>query len=331
MARGFFSGSGFFAPPATTPEAYAALIAFFGGDQAAADAYLAQLEGYADDGEDAQALLDAAAAAGDVATAIAILEGGGISLGTYADLKTVVDLIADGTLVEGQGWRIAWTGDTYIPDGEALGIVRYGKPVWSGTIPAPLIGALWTVVSGGVTYDVDGRPILTVTGAAPGSLQAIELDCDLAPFGAVAAVTRFQSIAAVTSGLAGPAAVVGLTASPFVRLLSGLADVGGAWFGVGAGFGNPFGALSPTLNATTEQAVRFEIDVLANNRDLLPKAFTLISHGVNAAQAFDANTAILVGFVDWRADIDLRFRLENTDLGVPSTLMLTGLSYTLVP
>lgn len=72
-----FSGSGFFPPPPTTPEAYAALIAFFDGDQAAADAYLAQLEGYADDGDDAQALLDAAVAAGDVATAITILEGGG--------------------------------------------------------------------------------------------------------------------------------------------------------------------------------------------------------------------------------------------------------------
>lgn len=72
-----FSGSGFFPPPPTTPEAYAALIAFFGGDQAAADAYLAQLEGYAADGDEAQDLLDAAEAAGDVATAITILEAGG--------------------------------------------------------------------------------------------------------------------------------------------------------------------------------------------------------------------------------------------------------------
>lgn len=77
MARGFFTSSGFFAPPPTTPEAYAALIAFFDGDQGAADTYLAELEAYAADGAEAQDLLDAAEAAGDVATAIAILEAGG--------------------------------------------------------------------------------------------------------------------------------------------------------------------------------------------------------------------------------------------------------------
>lgn len=76
MPRPFF-GSGFFPPPPTTPAAYAALIAFFGGDQGAADTYLAELEAYAADGAEAQDLLDAAEAAGTVATAIAILEAGG--------------------------------------------------------------------------------------------------------------------------------------------------------------------------------------------------------------------------------------------------------------
>lgn len=82
MPRRYF-GSGFFAPPSIDPTAYLALVAFFGGDEAAATAYLAQLEAYAADGGEAQDLLDAAEAAGDVATAIAILEGGGVQ--TFAE------------------------------------------------------------------------------------------------------------------------------------------------------------------------------------------------------------------------------------------------------
>lgn len=326
MARPF-SGSGFFPAPPSTPAAYAALIAFFGGDQSAADAYLAQLEGYADDGAEAQDLLDAAEAAGTVAEAIAILEGGGApSLGTYASLQDVLDEIAGGGLVEGQAWRIAWTGDLYLPDGEALGVVRRGKPAWRGVIPSPLLGVTWDVISGAVTYDGDGRPVLTTTGGASGTTNLIELDCDFGPFLAATAATTYQATGTPSlSGTGGPELRIGLAATPTTMLVSALAYVGSAWVGVGGGFGTPFAGLTPALNPATAQRVVYEIDVLANNRDLLPKAFTLITHGANAAQNFDANAAITSGFVDWRSDLDLRVRISNTDLGVPSAVVLTGL------
>lgn len=164
MGRPFF-GSGFFPPPPTTPEAYAALIAFFGGDQAAADAYLAQLEAYAANGGEAQDLLDAAEAAGDVATAIAILEGGPPPVTTY---DTLADVIA-AALPDGSYWRIAWTGDTYEPDGAVIGTMVAGDPSWRGAIPWPQIGTTVSTVtsSGGATRTTDGagRPVLNTLGA----------------------------------------------------------------------------------------------------------------------------------------------------------------------
>jgi hypothetical protein len=62
-------------PRADIPDYVEPARAFF-GDDAAVDAYLTQLEGYAADGAEATDLLDAAEAAGTVAEAIAILESG---------------------------------------------------------------------------------------------------------------------------------------------------------------------------------------------------------------------------------------------------------------
>lgn len=314
------------APQADLPDYVEPARAFF-GDDAAVEAYLTQLEGYAADGAEATDLLDAAEAAGTVSEAIAILAGGGgPSLGTYADLREVLDEIAGGGLVEGQAWRIAWTGDLYLPDGEALGVVRRGKPAWRGVIPSPLLGVAWTVISGGVTYDGDGRPILTTTGGAAGTTQSIEMDCDLGPFLALVAHTQYQATGTPSlTGTAGPAARFGLAAMPTTRVLSTLAYVGSEWFGVGAGFGGPFAALSPALNPSTARELIFEIDILANRRDALPRGFTRIAHSGNAFQNFDSATPISGDWSDWNSDLDARLRLENTDLGVASTLTLTGL------
>lgn len=311
--------------PVPLPDYVAPARAFFGDDDQVG-AYLTQLEAYAADGAEATDLLDAAEAAGTVAEAIALLEGGGPSLGTYATLQEVLDEIAGGGLVEGQAWRIAWTGDAHIPDGEALGVVRYGKPAWRGVIPSPLLGVAWTVIIGGVTYDGDGRPILTTTGGAAGTTQSIELDCDLPPFLTLVARTRYQATGTPSlTGTAGPAARYGLAPAPTTRVLSALAYVGSEWFGVGGGFGGPFAALSPALNPTTAQSVTFEIDIQSNRRDALPRGFTRISHGGNAFQNFDSATQVDAGWGDWRTDLDARFRLENTDLGAASVFVLTGL------
>jgi hypothetical protein len=178
MARSFFTGAGFFAAPPSTPEAYAALIAFFGGDQSAADAYLAQLEAYAADGDEAQDLLDAAEAAGDVTTAIAILAGGPPAVVTY---DTLADVIA-AALPDGSYWRVAWTGDTYEADGAVVGTIVAGDPSWRGVIPWPQIGTTVTTATSALgatrTADGDGRPVLNTAGT-DGSLIEIKVGLQL--------------------------------------------------------------------------------------------------------------------------------------------------------
>lgn len=166
MARGFFTDAGFFGPPPLAPEAYLALIAFFGGDQSAADAYLAQLEAYAADGDEAQDLLDAAEAAGDVATAIAILGGGGGPIPGYATIADVITAIGAAVLVDGDICLVQWTGDLYEPDGQAIVTVRNGRPSWETPIPWPQIGTTISTITASsgatVTTDGQGRPICTV-------------------------------------------------------------------------------------------------------------------------------------------------------------------------
>jgi hypothetical protein len=73
MARGFFTSSGFFAPPSAPPAAYLALVAIFGGDEAAADAWLDDWIAYAGDGATSVDLLAALEAVGVPADALATL------------------------------------------------------------------------------------------------------------------------------------------------------------------------------------------------------------------------------------------------------------------
>lgn len=84
-------------PPEPLPDYVAPARAFF-GDDTATGAYLAQLEAYAADGAEATDLLDAAAAAGDVATAITILEGGGVAATPRDRALAVCDAYPTGLL-----------------------------------------------------------------------------------------------------------------------------------------------------------------------------------------------------------------------------------------
>lgn len=72
MGRAFF-GSGFFPVSSPPPEAYLALVAIFGGDEAAADAWLDDWITYAGDGATSEDLLAALESVGVPADAIAAL------------------------------------------------------------------------------------------------------------------------------------------------------------------------------------------------------------------------------------------------------------------
>lgn len=159
------------APQADLPDYVEPARAFF-GDDAAVEAYLTQLEGYAADGAEATDLLDAAEAAGTVSEAIAILAGGASPVETF---DTLADVIAAG-LPDAAYFRLEWTGDTYIPDGEVVGQIVDGEPSWDRLIPWSKIGTTPTLVtsSGGSTLGTGagGRPLLSVPASDGADVEA---------------------------------------------------------------------------------------------------------------------------------------------------------------
>jgi len=116
---------------------------------------------------------------------------GGGAVATYSTLQDVIDAITLGSLLEGEAWRIAWTGDAYIPDGEVIGTVVAGDPVWNRLIPWSRIGTtpnlLTTTLGGALGTSAGGRPELTVA-AVNGSV--VEVD-----FGIRARTPRRLSVA----------------------------------------------------------------------------------------------------------------------------------------
>jgi hypothetical protein len=102
MARPFF-GAGFFAPPSADPAAYAALLALFGGDEAALDFYVADTAGFFSDGVEAQAALDALQEFGSPAAALAALAGAPINQSLAFALELAVPLygVADTIVISG--------------------------------------------------------------------------------------------------------------------------------------------------------------------------------------------------------------------------------------
>lgn len=162
-------------PPKPGSPEYNDLVVFFLGDEAAAAAYIDQLTSYAADGLEAQELLDAAEAAGNVNEAIAILEAGGLPLvQTYASLADVIAA----ALPENTPWRIAWDAGTlaapFSAAGEVVGDIRNGDPSWVGWLPYERWGTTLsdTTATGGTrTTDSDGRPRLSVTSTSGSSVE----------------------------------------------------------------------------------------------------------------------------------------------------------------
>lgn len=93
MARGFFSGAGFFSAPARPPADYVDLLSWFADDDSALSAWVQGWIAYSTSGE-AQEILDAAQAVGDPADALATLRAAPVQrAGDFvAELDTPADL-----------------------------------------------------------------------------------------------------------------------------------------------------------------------------------------------------------------------------------------------
>lgn len=188
--------------PVPLPDYVAPARAFFGDDDQVG-AYLALVEGYADDGDAATALINAAQAAGDVDTAITILEGGGGTIPEYDTIAEVVAAIGAAELAEGDICLIRWAGDLYEPDGEAIITVRNGRPSWEVPIPWPQVGTTISTITASngatVTQDADGRPICTVP-AVNGAIAEVLFGLQIETPSLYVVKTRLTQAAPSSSG-----------------------------------------------------------------------------------------------------------------------------------
>lgn len=97
---------------------------------------------------------------------------------SFASLAAVKSAIDDGALSNGQYWSMSWSGDAYHGDGLITGRVVQSRPAWRGLIPTSKLGAGLPSVSsltgsGALTFDGEGRPILTVGASAGDQIEAL--------------------------------------------------------------------------------------------------------------------------------------------------------------
>lgn len=235
MPRPFF-GSGFFPAPPSTLEAYAALIAFFGGDQSAADAYLAQLEAYAADGDEAQDLLDAAEAAGTVAEAIAILE-------TPATFAARAEAIID--------------GDTAVMIVPTPAASPYLEDL-AGAIASGGWSAALTTLSGGAESGYGGRGSAATNVGASGPVR-IPGECT------VHLVTTDLSAAGVAGFIASVSGAGETEAANYLWSLEGQTTYWGYFAETGAG-SNQSTQWTRTLSAAKSRTVLLSLTRSATGR-----------------------------------------------------------------
>lgn len=167
------------------------------GNDAPVNVFASDLTSYVVDITEAQDLLNAAQQYGTVSDAITYLLYPS-SIPVYANLHDVITAgLPDGTL-----WRISWVGDTYIADGSIIGTIYNGVPTWEGRLPTSKTGPIWSVISvvgsGAVSYDPDGRPILSAPGV--NSSAKIGLNYSIAKPYQVGATAMVRHSAAATLG-----------------------------------------------------------------------------------------------------------------------------------
>lgn len=157
---------------AVEPPFVATLRMMSPGDDAPINTYSSDLELWAGNIGNAQDLLDAAQAVGDVFQAIAKLEASE-SVTTYTSL----DAVRSAGLAEGAHWRVAWGAGAlaapFSAAGEVIGTILNGAPSWIGWLPYELWGTTLsdtTATGGSRTSDSDGRPRLSVTSTSGSSV-----------------------------------------------------------------------------------------------------------------------------------------------------------------
>jgi hypothetical protein len=310
------------------PDFVATLRDLSPGDDTPINTYATDLDTYVADIDEAQDLLDAGQAAGDVATAIALLSGGGGGVPEYASLQDVIAAIAATTLAEGDAWRISWTGDTYLADGEVVGTVRRGVPSWGDLLPATKLGTTASTASsagaGARTTDGAGRLRLTV--------GASDTDDVLADLGLTGRPYR-RMVQAINYTTATP----GNASELLVQARLSSAD-GTAWLGHGLryfsswtmrldateGSTSPISP-SPSISATAfASGARLDLE-MSSGPDFASRTFAYeLTRGSSVAES-SSGFAQPTGLGDWRGTPEVRVRLRLSSSGTAGQADLIGL------
>lgn len=254
--------------------------------------------------------------------------GGGGSVPTYASLQAVIDAITAGDLTEGDYWRIAWTGDGYLGDGQVVGCVKLGAPSWGADLPGHLLGTtlITTSSAGGGARTVDGvgRPRLTV-GAADADEIIVDLGFASRP------LRRFRAALQYTS--ATPANATEVLAQ--IRL----ANAGNtAWLGPGlrhfstwsvlltatAGAVSPIGATPTLTSAAFAAGARVDLE-LTSGPDFASRSFGYRATRGSSVAESTAVFAQPAGLGDWRTSVEVRPQLRLASSGIVGQLDLIGL------
>lgn len=254
--------------------------------------------------------------------------GGAQAVPTYDTLQAVIDAIAATELAEGDAWRIAWTGDSYLSDGEVVGSVRRGVPSWGDLLPAALLGTTPTTAAsaGGAARTTDGAGRLRLT---VGAADADEILADLGfvgrPYRRVRMAVQYTS--------ATPANNTDLLLS--MRLTS--AD-GTAWLGPGirhfsawnlrldasAGSTSPLTPATALVSAAFASGRRVDLE-LGSGPDFASRSFSYeMESGTSAVESTTA-FAQPTGLGDWRVSPEVRVRLKLASSGIAGTADLIGL------
>lgn len=254
--------------------------------------------------------------------------GGAQDVPTYATLQAVIDAITAAELAEGDAWRIAWTGDDYLPDGEVVGTVRRGTPSWGDLLPGHLLGTTPSTVSsaGGAarTTDADGRLRLTV-GASDTDEILADLGIEGRPYRRVKVALQYTS---ATPG----------NASELLASMR-LADAtGAAWLGPGIRFFSSWtlrldasaGSTSPLSPspaiATGAFASGARVDLeMSSGPDFAARSWAYeLAQGSSAVESTTA-FAQPAGLGDWRTSVEVRTQIKLASSGTAGQADLIGL------
>lgn len=309
------------------PSFFAVLRGLSPGDDAPLNTFASDLAAYVTGIDQAQEMLDAAAALGSATDAIERLEGPA-PVPTYADLAAVIAAIAATTLAEGDPWRIAWTGDTYLGSGEVIGFVRRGAPSWGDMLPGSKLGTTYSTVSsagaGARSTDGAGRLLLTV--------GASDTDEILADLGFAGRAYR-RAVQAVQYTTATPGAVNEILLQTRLASVAGTSWLGpglryfGSWalrLDASAGSTSPLSP-SPAISVGAFAAgarVDFE---MSSGPDFTARSFGYkITQGTSVAESTTA-FAQPAGLGDWRTSVEVRNQLKLASSGTAGQAVLIGL------